>query len=549
VKPEGIEMAPDRIRSYVVAAGAGALALLAAFALLAGVDLLPATPSPTPEGKTGDVSLGPEPAPEARSDARQSTAPGAGAPSFREGFAPVVEKISDAVVTITVRKRVDETRIPRPRLPEPFDDFFDPPRERSPRLVPGIGSGFVISEDGYVVTNNHVVEGAEEITLTLSDRREIDEVEVVGRDPQTDVALLKIDAPNLTPAPLGHSDRARVGEWVLAIGSPGVGSGNLLRSTVTAGIVSAKGRSLGILGARLQRQNPNAPNLAIENFIQTDAVINQGNSGGPLVNVDGEVIGVNTAILSRTGTYIGYGFAVPAELVGSVVEDLKEYGEVRRAVLGVTIQDVTSRDAAYFDLGEVRGVVVQDYSDLVDGPNPARDAGIRPGDVILSVEGRPVTRAGDLQSELRAYDPGDRVSIEVIHRGDRQREEVEVRLGAVAGDAGGAAQARAGRTGPEDPLGLEVESLDPEIRRQLDLPDETTGVMITELAPRGPLARATGGIERFTIIEDVNGRAVDSVEEYRAIVGDLEPGEVANLRLYMPRSGQRLFVSVEIPGN
>ncbi|MFW6085194.1 MAG: S1C family serine protease, partial [Gemmatimonadota bacterium] len=254
-----------------------------------------------------------------------------GAPA---GFSDVAEKIIPAVVTIEVEREIDTSRLP---LSIPLGE--DP-------VAPGSGSGFIISEDGYIATNNHVVQGARSIEVLLADGRRFDDVRLVGRDATTDVALLKIDAPDLVHAPLGSSGAARVGDWVLAVGSPGFGrTGSSLYTTVTAGIVSAKGRNIDIL-----RRQFDGPSPAVEDFIQTDAAINRGNSGGPLVNARGEVIGVNTAIASSSGSYEGYGFAVPIDLVQEVVRDLVEHGTVRRAVLGVSVREADDADSRWFGL-------------------------------------------------------------------------------------------------------------------------------------------------------------------------------------------------------
>jgi len=469
---------------------------------------------------------------------------------FRNGFSEIVNQISGAVVTIRVEKEAPQRfRDLRDELPFPFRQRDDRDREQ-PFLVPGSGSGFIIDEDGYIVTNNHVVEGAKNITVHLPDRREIDQVEVVGRDPQTDVALLRIDAGDLTSVPLGRSDQLEVGDWVLAIGSPGFeAGGTILESTVTAGIVSAKGRSIGILGQRLQAQN--LPNLAIEDFIQTDAVINQGNSGGPLVNVRGEVVGMNTAIISETGNYQGYGFAVPTELIRQVVEDLMQYGEVRRAVLGIQIEEVEPADAKYFGLDEVRGVEIADFSPLAGGESPARRAGLERGDIVLSVDGEPVQSVPDLQSKIRAYDPGQTVTLTVARRerGRTVRRDVEVELGA-AETSGGREQRRAAAEEIDDPLGVEVEPIGPEVRAQLGLPDEVRGVLITDAGQRSPLVRAAGTLGRFTVVTEIDGEAVEGIDSYRSVVSGLEPGDVARVQLYFanPRGeGAFRYVTVEIP--
>ena len=452
-----------------------------------------------------------------------------------DGFAPIVEAIAPAVVTIRVARTSRNARNVPP-LPEPFRDFFGQPQDE-PGLVQGSGSGFIVSPDGYIVTNNHVVAEAEEITVQLADRREFVNVHLIGRDPDTDVALLKVDAGDLPSIPFGSSDRTRVGEWVLAIGSPGfsLGAGRLLESTVTVGIVSGKGRNINILAR--------ASNAAIEDFIQTDAAINPGNSGGPLVNVRGEVIGMNTAISSTTGFNQGYGFAVPIELVSEVVDDLIRFGEVRRAILGVSVTNVSAEDAEFYGLDEVAGVVVQDFGALGSGESAARDAGLERGDVIVSLEGHTVYTVSQLQRELRAHEPGETVTIGIIRRSTKKPEKVKVQLQARPADARVASAETPSSV--SDHLGVSVRDLDDARRAGLEVDTDVSGVIIADVDRTGPLGRAS--IQPGVIIQDINGHQVDSVEDYHEIVETLQPGDIANLAIYDPRSGGRLTLSVRLP--
>ncbi len=458
-----------------------------------------------------------------------------GSAGLSAGFAPVVEQIGPAVVTIRVERNGTTAHSNVPQLPEPFDEFFRQPRERG--LVRGSGSGFIVSPNGYIVTNNHVVAGAERIDVELADRRTFVNVKLVGRDPDTDVALLKIDADDLPSIPFGSSVETRVGEWVLAIGSPGFsgGGGRLLQTTVTAGIVSAKGRSINILAR--------ASAAAIEDFIQTDAAINPGNSGGPLVNVRGEVVGMNTAISSSTGFNQGYGFAVPIELVREVVDDLIEYGEVRRAILGISVQNVNADDAEFYELDHVAGVVVQGFGALSSEESAGREAGLRRGDVIVSLDGEPVETVSQLQRELRAYEPGKSVTLGVVRRSNKERENVRVRLQRRPTDDRVATATTTSESA--DKLGIRVRDLDDETRRGLDLAEDVDGVLVADVSQTGPLGRA--GISRGWIIQDINGRPVRSVEEYGRIVAEVEPGSVANLALLNPRGGATRTVSIRLP--
>lgn len=278
-----------------------------------------------------------------------------------------------------------------------YQDFFGfrSPRKNSP--VKASGSGVIISEDGYIVTNNHVVESADNITVTLNDKRTYD-AEVVGLDPNTDLGLIKIDAENLPYLEMGNSDELSVGEWVLAVGNP-----FNLTSTVTAGIVSAKARNINILGRR----------SAIESFIQTDAAVNRGNSGGALVNTQGKLVGINAAIASNTGSYTGYSFAIPVNIARKVINDLKEYGFVQRAYIGITIREMNSKLADKEDIDKIKGV----YVEGVENGGAADKVGLKSGDVIVSFEGKPVNSSGRLLELVAMHHPGDKVKIEFIRHG------------------------------------------------------------------------------------------------------------------------------------
>jgi serine protease Do len=283
----------------------------------------------------------------------------------------------------------------------PFEDFFNGPmfpQERGPQVA--TGSGVIIKKDGYIVTNNHVVENARKVEVVLDDKREFI-AEVLGTDPETDLALLKIEQDNLPFLNLGNSDELKVGEWVVAVGNP-----FNLTSTVTAGIVSAKGRNINLL-----RQK--GGQWAIENFIQTDAAVNPGNSGGALVNTRGELIGINTAIASRTGSYSGYSFAIPINLSKKIIKDLRDFGEVKRAILGVRIQDITQELADEKGIKDLDGVYIP--SVVEDGA--ADKAGIKEGDVIAKINGVKVAKASELQEQISKYYPGDRITIDLIRDG------------------------------------------------------------------------------------------------------------------------------------
>jgi Do/DeqQ family serine protease len=293
----------------------------------------------------------------------------------------------------------------------PFEDFFGPgfrfPDQGAPQQ--SSGSGVVINSDGYIVTNNHVVDNAEKVEVVLDDKRSY-VAEVLGVDPETDLALLKIEESNLPFLNLGNSDDLNVGEWVVAVGNP-----FNLTSTVTAGIVSAKGRNINLLRQR-------GGEYAIENFIQTDAAVNPGNSGGALVNTKGELIGINTAIASQTGSYSGYSFAIPINLAKKIITDLKDYGEVKRAILGVRIQDITQKLADEKGLDSLNGV----YIPAVSEGGSADQAGIKAGDVILKIDDEYVNKSSELQEQISKYHPGDKVSVFVLR--DKKKKTFEAIL-------------------------------------------------------------------------------------------------------------------------
>lgn len=410
-------------------------------------------------------------------------------------FTETTKKVLDGVVHITSRgtQTLGYGGMPDFFRDNPlFEQFFGRPGpdadgDALPRQMPrvGTGSGVIINEKGYIVTNNHVIAGAEEIEVTLHNNGTYS-AEVVGTDPTTDLALIRIDADNLKPLSLVDSDAVEVGEWVLAIGNP-----FSLNSTVTAGIVSAKARNINI----------NREELAVESFIQTDAAINPGNSGGALVNLNGDLVGINTAIATRTGSYSGYGFAVPSNLVTKVVADLLEYGNVQRAVLGVRIRTMDGRLADEEGIELVPGV----YVALVNEGSAADAAGIRAGDIITSVDGKQTRNAARLQELIAGYRPGDRVEIG-IHRGGTDKT-MEVTLKNTSGNT------------------LVVEGKDMELRRQLGADFQTLdselaeemgldgGVQVTALYP-GKLRRETQIREGF-VITHVNGKPVEDLDAFR----------------------------------
>ena len=376
---------------------------------------------------------------------------------------------------------------PQPRREQP-DEGDRPQREFRRR---GLGSGFIVNADeGHIITNNHVIAGAEDIKVQLADDREY-EATVVGADQQTDIAVIKIDAPDLKAAELGDSDEVEVGEFVLAIGSP-FG----LRQTVSSGIISAKGR--GDLGIE-----------DYEDFIQTDAAINRGNSGGPLVDVRGRVVGVNTAIASRTGGSVGVGFAIPVNMARHIATQLIETGEVTRGWLGVGIQDLTSDMAEQFGLDRPNGALV---TQIFDG-TPAAEAGLEPGDIIVEFDGKEIPNVSTLRNTVAAIQPGTEVELVIIKDGERKARTATI--GQLTDDV--MAQAR-GETTTEE-LGMSVRTLNPELAERLGTEQEK-GVVVTAIQPGSPAAEQ--GIEPGAIILQVNRQPVATASEFRTALRDAD---------------------------
>ncbi|MEZ4776476.1 MAG: Do family serine endopeptidase [Bacteroidia bacterium] len=403
-------------------------------------------------------------------------------------FTAAAEQVMPAVVHIKSTVTQSRSSQPQMNIPDPFRDFFGDDfwgnqrgMQNQPRV--GTGSGVIIKGSGYIVTNNHVIEDADDIEVSLYDNRTF-KAELIGTDPSTDIALLKIDADDLPSVPMTNSDDVKVGQWVLAIGNP-----FNLNSTVTAGIVSAKGRNINILKDQ----------SAIESFIQTDAAVNPGNSGGALVNLDGQLIGINTAIASPTGSYSGYSFAVPSNLVGKIIEDLLKYGTVQRGFLGVMIRNVDGNLAKEKSLDLNDGV----YVDSLMKNGSAIDAGIKRGDVITAVNGHTVKTSAELQVAIGTLRPGDQVNL-TVHR-DGKVKDIPVTLKNREGNTDVVKKEEATISSL---LGAEFQNLSKEDLKKLDI---DSGVRVSKLYP-GKLRKYTG-IEEGFVITKIDGKKVSSVEE------------------------------------
>jgi serine protease Do len=459
--------------------------------------------------------------------ARPVSARGPGAPEGNGSFADIAERVTPTVVAVNTTRNARPTRLrSRGQAPQGMEDFLEQFGQRQqPQVQRGEGSGFILTTDGYIVTNNHVVADADQVNVTLSDGR-IFKAKVVGTDSTTDVAVVKIEAKSLPTLPVGNDETVRIGDWVLAVGNP-LG----LDFTVTAGIVSAKGRGQEI-------QLPNAGGMSISDFIQTDAAINPGNSGGPLINVRGEVIGLNSAIASQTGFYSGYGFAIPITLVKSVADMLIKDGKVRLPMLGIGIAPLNADDAGINGLSKASGVKVGNFLPLGDR-SPAKLAGIEPGDVIVAVDGKPVDRVSALQRVVRAHKVGETVPVDVLRFGSKKSFKVKL----VEADQADVASATPKPVSPSaapaaGKLGITVGPIDAELVKQLGLPADK-GVMITDVAQDG--ASADKLEPRSDIILEVlyptPKHAVKNVGDLQSVLSALKAGDYVSLMVQSLRPG------------
>ena len=393
---------------------------------------------------------------------------------------------------------------------EPFERFFGPmPQQRRPQR--SLGSGFILNREGLILTNNHVVENADEIIVQLHDESEY-EAEMVGRDPKTDIAVIRIKSEvDLQPVTLGNSENLRVGEWIFAIGNP-FG----LQHTVTAGIVSAKGRFIG--------------QGSYDDFIQTDAAINPGNSGGPLVNLKGEVVGINSAIFSRSGGNIGIGFAIPINLAKELLPQLREKGKVVRGWLGVYIQKVTPEIAESLGLDEAHGALVADVMD----DTPAAEAGVEVGDVIIEFDGHKIHESNDLPTIVARTPVGKQTTLQIV-RGEK-KQKLPVKIGELADDDMVVSE------GPAEDLGLSVQNLTPEIAESLGI-DETTGVVVASVEPGSAADQAR--LQRGDIILEVNRREIENESAFSKALRGLKAKK--SVLLLVRRGENTIFVALKKP--
>ncbi|WP_050520931.1 Do family serine endopeptidase [Pseudorhodobacter antarcticus] len=445
-----------------------------------------------------------------------------------DSFADLAQTISPSVVNITTSTTVAASTGGTPQVPEgsPFEDFFKEFLDRNgnggntPRRSEALGSGFVISEDGFIVTNNHVIDKADEIEIEFFSGKKLS-AKLIGTDPKTDIALLKVESDTPLPfVPFGNSDLMRVGDWVIAMGNP-LGQG----FSVSAGIISARGRALS---------------GTYDDYLQTDAAINRGNSGGPLFNMDGQVIGVNTAILSPTGGSIGIGFSMASNVVTKVVEQLKEFGETRRGWLGVRIQDVTPDVAEAMSLASAKGALITDVPD-----GPAKDAGMMSGDVITSFDGADVADTRELVRRVADAPVGEAVRVIVLR--DGKTETLSVTLGrreTAEGEPVPAVATAPADVPSADVLGLTIQPLTPEIAKELGLPDGTEGLAV--LAVDEASEAFAKGLRVGDVITEAGQQKVMRVKDLQDRVAEATSAGRKSLLLLVRRAGDPRFVALGI---
>jgi len=434
------------------------------------------------------------------------------------GFAPIVKMTGPSVVGITSttvsKASADESN----GFSQMFPGFnFDVPQLQRPRKEEAAGSGVIMTPDGYILTNSHVVDGATKVHVALADKREFD-AKVVGADKRADIAVIKVEATGLPAVTIGDSSKVEVGDLALAIGNPFA-----LGQTVTMGIVSALGRTgLGIED--------------YENFIQTDAAVNPGNSGGALINTRGELIGINTAILSESGGNQGIGFAIPSNMARSLMDEIKDHGKVTRGFLGVGIQDITPELASSFGVKDSKGALVSE----VQEKGPAAAAGIQRGDIIREINGEAVNDSAALKFKVAELVPGSSLSMKVLRNG--VEKTVSVRVGTLDEDVRASNQSPASDAVPGGKLGVSIQDLTPQVARSLKLPSTAGGVVVTQVQPDSPAADA--GIQQGDVVEEVNHQPVKSANDFRSALTNASK----SVLLLINRDGQSIYKVVDREG-
>jgi len=441
---------------------------------------------------------------------------------FNDAFVDIAQSTKPSVVTVFTEQTISRRAV-NPFQFFGFDQFFqNPNRGQAPtqkELRKGLGSGVVVSHEGYILTNNHVIDNADTIYVRTHDERTLP-AKVIGADPKTDIAVIKVEDDELKPIKIGNSDKLRVGEWVIAIGSP---LGENLAETVTQGIVSAKGRA-------------NVGLADYEDYIQTDAAINPGNSGGPLVNINGELIGINTAIASRTGGFQGVGFAVPSNMARKVMQSLIEYGKVTRGWLGVTIQDVNESIAKGMDLETKDGVLIGS----VLNDSPADKAGLKTGDVIVALNGKRVKNTVELRNNIAGTAPGTSVRLTLVREG--REKTVRVKLGQLPSDDALANVSSSSSESMKELLGFAVSSLNRELAAKYQLDADEKGVVITQIDRSSMAFRE--GLREGDLILAINKVRIESISEFEAQVKKTSKGDTA--LFLIERKGSKLFIAFSL---
>ena len=438
--------------------------------------------------------------------------------ALNNSFISIAEKAKPSVVTILTNKVIKSTG--NPHQQSPFNDFFDffrmpdMPRERR---MSGQGSGVIVSRDGYILTNNHVVDDADEIQVTLLDGKKM-EAKVIGTDQRTDIAVVKVDAKDLQPIEFGNSDQLRVGEWVMAIGSP---LRENLASTVSAGIVSATGRQLGL--------------ASVENFIQTDAAINPGNSGGAMIDLHGQLVGINTAIVSQSGGFQGIGFAVPVNLAKWVMDSLIKNGKVTYGYLGILPEAISETIAEHMGLESTKGALVSQ----VEKDTPAEKAGLEAGDVILKINNQAIHDDTHLRKVVGTLPPGTTIKMDIIR--DGKEKEVKVTLGEYPEELLTSSN-KTDEDNSYNKLGIEVANLTPDIARRFSIRDQEAGVVITDIDRTGEAYDA--GLRVGDLILSANKTKIETVGELDSIISKLDKGDT--ILLYLKRDNRRFFSAIKI---